>query len=35
LKDWVKNEFAGKGVLMTAGAVDIDLLVEPIKEIIK
>jgi UDP-N-acetylmuramate--alanine ligase len=35
LKDWVKNEFAGKGVLMTAGAGDIDLLVEPIKEIIK
>jgi UDP-N-acetylmuramate--alanine ligase len=35
LKDWVKKDFGGKGVLMTAGAGDIDLLVEPIKEILK
>lgn len=34
LKDWVKNDFDRKGVLMTAGAGDIDLLVEPIKEIL-
>ncbi len=35
LKDWMKKEFARKGVLMTAGAGDIDLLVDPIKEILK
>ena len=35
LKEWVKKDFARKGVLMTAGAGDIDLLVEPIREILK
>jgi len=36
LKDWIKKEFKKQGkVLVTAGAGDIDLLVEPIKEILK
>ena len=35
LKDWIKTSFDKKGVLVTAGAGDIDLLVEPIKEILK
>jgi UDP-N-acetylmuramate--alanine ligase len=36
LKDWVKKDFKKQGkVLVTAGAGDIDLLVEPIKEILK
>jgi UDP-N-acetylmuramate--alanine ligase len=36
VKDWIKNEFKKKGkCLVTAGAGDIDLLVEPIKEILK
>ena len=35
LKDWIKEQFSRKGVLMTAGAGDIDLLVEPINEILK
>ena len=35
LKEWVKKDFVKKGVLMTAGAGDIDLLVEPIREILK
>ena len=35
LKDWIRTSFDKKGVLVTAGAGDIDLLVEPIKEILK
>jgi UDP-N-acetylmuramate--alanine ligase len=36
LKEWIKKDFKKKGkVLVTAGAGDIDLLVEPIKEILK
>lgn len=35
LKDWIKKGFDKKGVLVTAGAGDIDLLIEPIKEILK
>jgi len=36
LKGWIKKEFKKQGkVLITAGAGDIDLLVEPIKEILK
>jgi len=36
LKNWIKKDFKKKGnVLITAGAGDIDLLVEPIKEILK
>lgn len=36
LKDWIKKDFKKQGkVLVTAGAGDIDLLVEPIKEILK
>ena len=36
LKDWIKKEFKKQGkVLVTAGAGDIDLLVEPIKQILK
>ena len=36
VKDWIKNDFKKQGkVLVTAGAGDIDLLVEPIKEILK
>ena len=35
LVDWIKKGFDRKGVLVTAGAGDIDLLVEPIKEILK
>jgi UDP-N-acetylmuramate--alanine ligase len=35
LKEWIKKVFDRKGVLVTAGAGDIDLLVEPIKEILK
>jgi len=35
LKDWIMTSFDKKGVLVTAGAGDIDLLVEPIKEILK
>jgi UDP-N-acetylmuramate--alanine ligase len=35
LKEWIKKGFSRKGVLVTAGAGDIDLLVEPIKEILK
>ena len=35
LKEWVWKDFVRKGVLMTAGAGDIDLLVEPIREILK
>ena len=36
LKDWIKKDFKKQGkVLVTAGAGDIDLLVEPIKETLK
>ena len=36
LKGWIKKDFKKKGeVLITAGAGDIDLLIEPIKEILK
>jgi UDP-N-acetylmuramate--alanine ligase len=36
LKDWIKKDFKRKGkVLVTAGAGDIDLLVDPLKEILK
>ena len=36
LKEWLKKDFKKKGkVLVTAGAGDIDLLVEPIKQILK
>lgn len=36
LKDWIRKEFKRNGkVLVTAGAGDIDLLVDPIKEILK
>ena len=36
LKDWIKKDFMKQGkVLVTAGAGDIDLFVEPIKEILK
>ena len=36
LRDWMKNEFKKSGkVLVTAGAGDIDLLIDPIKEILK
>ena len=36
VKDWIRNDFKKQGkVLVTAGAGDIDLLVEPIKEILK
>lgn len=36
VKDWIKKDFKKQGkVLVTAGAGDIDLLVEPIKEILK
>jgi UDP-N-acetylmuramate--alanine ligase len=35
LKEWIEKEYNRKGVLVTAGAGDIDLLVEPIKEILK
>ncbi len=35
LKEWIKKSYDRKGVLVTAGAGDIDLLVEPIKEILK
>ena len=36
LKEWIKKDFKKEGkVLVTAGAGDIDLLVEPIKEILK
>ena len=35
LTGWIKEQFSRKGVLMTAGAGDIDLLVEPINEILK
>ena len=36
LEDWIKKDFKKQGnVLITAGAGDIDLLVEPIKEILK
>ncbi len=35
LKTWIKENYGEKGVLITAGAGDIDLLVEPIKEILK
>ena len=36
LKEWVKKDFKREGkVLVTAGAGDIDLLVDPIKEILK
>jgi len=36
LKNWLGNDFKKQGkVLVTAGAGDIDLLVEPIKEIMK
>jgi UDP-N-acetylmuramate--alanine ligase len=34
VKEWIKKEFDRKGVLVTAGAGDIDLLVEPIKELL-
>jgi UDP-N-acetylmuramate--alanine ligase len=35
LKDWIKKDFKKQGkILVTAGAGDIDLLVEPIKEIL-
>ena len=38
LKDWIKKDFKNKAtgkVLITAGAGDIDLMVEPIKKILK
>jgi UDP-N-acetylmuramate--alanine ligase len=36
LKDWIKKDFKKKGAaLVTAGAGDIDMLVEPIKETLK
>ena len=36
LEDWIKKDFISNGkVLITAGAGDIDLLVDPIKEILK
>ena len=36
LKEWIKKDFKKKGkVLVTTGAGDIDLLVEPINEILK
>ena len=36
LKSWIRKDFKKQGkVLVTAGAGDIDLLVEPIKEILK
>ena len=36
LKNWIRKDFKKQGkVLITAGAGDIDLLVEPIKEILK
>jgi len=36
VKDWIKKDFKKQGkVLVTAGAGDIDLLVEPINEILK
>jgi UDP-N-acetylmuramate--alanine ligase len=36
LKNWIRKDFKKKGkVLVTAGAGDIDLLVEPLKEILK
>jgi UDP-N-acetylmuramate--alanine ligase len=36
VKEWIKKDFKKQGkVLVTAGAGDIDLLVEPIKEILK
>jgi UDP-N-acetylmuramate--alanine ligase len=35
LIDWIRKVFDRKGVLVTAGAGDIDLLVEPIHEILK
>ena len=36
VKDWIKKDLKKQGkVLVTAGAGDIDLLVEPIKEILK
>src|SRR5688572_14043243 len=36
LKNWIKKDFKKQGkVLVTAGAGDIDLLVEPLKEILK
>jgi hypothetical protein len=36
LKTWLTKDFKKQGkVLITAGAGDIDLLVEPIKEILK
>jgi len=36
LKNWIRKDFKKQGkVLVTAGAGDIDLLVEPIKEILK
>lgn len=36
LKNWIRKDFNKKGkVLITAGAGDIDLLVEPIKELLK
>ncbi len=36
VKAWIRNDFKKQGkVLVTAGAGDIDLLVEPIKEILK
>ncbi len=36
LEDWIKKDFKRNGkVLVTAGAGDIDLLVDPIKEILK
>jgi UDP-N-acetylmuramate--alanine ligase len=36
LKDWIRKDFKKQGnVLVTAGAGDIDLLIEPIKQILK
>jgi UDP-N-acetylmuramate--alanine ligase len=41
LLKWIKNDYSKKidtefgGVLITAGAGDIDLMVEPIKEILE
>jgi UDP-N-acetylmuramate--alanine ligase len=36
LTDWIKKDFKKQGkVLVTAGAGDIDLLIEPVKKIFK
>ena len=36
LKEWIQKDFKKEGkVLITAGAGDIDLLVEPLRQILK